>query len=189
MNPHIERVVTGLLEENCWLLRDPARDGCLVIDPGDDPERIRSAMRGCRPAAVLLTPRPLAHTGAAGALAADGAELLIHEADAPLLTDPRLNACRMIGRTVTAPPASRTFRGGETLTLAGIALDVIHTPGHTPGSCCFVCGDVLFTGDTVMAGGVGRTDLPGGSEADLRASLRRLLPLLRTHTVCGGHGS
>ena len=74
-----------------------------------------------------------------------------------------------------------------TLTLAGITLRVIHTPGHTPGSCCVETGGLLFSGDTVMDGGIGRTDLPGGDEAAMQDSLRKLAPLLRTHRVLGGH--
>ena len=188
MEPHIECVGVGLLGTNCYIVRDPDRDDCFVIDPGGSPARIRKATGGRRLAAILLTHGHFDHIGAVGELAEEGTEILIHEADAPMLGDPRLNAGWMIGASVTAPPATRTFAGGETLTLAGIGLEVIHTPGHTPGSCCFLCGDVLFTGDTVMEGGVGRTDLPGGSAEQLEASLRLLAPLLRTHTVLGGHG-
>lgn len=186
--PRVRRVPVGLLETNCYVVFDPAREDCAVIDPGDDAETVLRAAEGRKPAAVLLTHGHFDHIGAVRALAEKGAEVLIHEADAPMLTDPRLNACGMIGRVITAPPADRVFRDGDTLSAAGLTFTVIHTPGHTPGSCCFRCGDLLFTGDTVMAGGFGRTDLPGGSEADMRASLRKILPLARELTICGGHG-
>ena len=189
MDPEITRVPVGLLETNCYIVSLPGRDDCTVIDPGADAEAILRAAGGKKPAFVLLTHGHFDHIGAAGALREAGARILIHEADAPMLTDPGLNAGWMIGREVTAPPADRTFRDGEDLELAGLTFAVIHTPGHTPGSCCFRCGDVLFTGDTVMAGGYGRTDLPGGSERAMIASLRRILPLTRTLTVYGGHGA
>ena len=189
MTPQINCVVTQSMGENCWILSAPDRDDCLLIDPGDDAEEIRAAMGNRKLAAILLTHGHFDHIGAVRDLAEPDMEILIHEKDAPMLADPRLNASRLIGEAITAPAATRTFTDGEVLTLAGITLQVVHTPGHTPGSSCFLCGDVLFTGDTVMGGGVGRTDLPGGSETQLRASLQRLMPLLSTHTVCGGHGA
>ena len=189
MTPQIDRVVTRMMGENCWILSAPGRDDCLLIDPGDDAETIRAAMGKRRLAAILLTHGHFDHIGAVRELAGPDTEILIHEADAPMLSDPRLNAGGLVGAVITAPEATRTFRDGDVLTLAGITLSVLHTPSHTPGSSCFLCGDALFTGDTVMGGGVGRTDLPGGSEAQLRESLRRLMPLLSTHTVYGGHGA
>ena len=189
MAPHIDCIVTRSMGENCYLVYDPDRDDCLLIDPGDDAPEIRAAIGSRKLAAILLTHGHFDHIGAVRDVAQPGTEILIHELDAPMLTNPRLNASWLVGTSVTAPPATGTFKDGDVLTPAGIPLEVLHTPGHTPGSCCFLCEDALFTGDTVMAGGVGRTDLPGGSEAKLQASLRRLMHLLRTHTVYGGHGA
>ncbi len=184
-------VVTGMNATNCYVLMAPQREDCLVIDPGDDADLIREAAEGRRIAAILLTHGHFDHIGGVRELAEEGTEILIHEADAAMLTDPRLNAGWLAGLEVTAPPATRTFRGGESLHLAGVVLQVLHTPGHTPGSCCFLAedGEVLFSGDTVMAGGVGRTDLPGGSEEQMRISLRMIRPYLNKCMVLGGHGA
>lgn len=190
MSLTVRRIPVGLLEANCYVLMREGRDDCLVIDPGDDADRILEETDGRKIAAILLTHGHFDHIGAVDALAADGAELLIHEADAAMPGDPEWNVSWMVGRPLAVRTPVHTFKDGEILRLAGIDLRVIHTPGHTRGSCCFEAEDLLFTGDTVMAGGagVGRTDLPGGSEAQLRASLDRIRPFLATHQILGGHG-
>ena len=190
MNLTVRCVPVGILGTNCYVVMQEDREDCLVIDPGDDPEVIRAETDRRRIAAILLTHGHFDHIGAVDALAAEGAEVLIHEADAAMPGDPEWNVSWMVGRPFVVKTPIRAFADGEILRLAGIELRVIHTPGHTRGSCCFETGDLLFTGDTVMAGGagVGRTDLPGGSEAQLRASLDRIRPLLATHQILGGHG-
>ena len=107
--PFLTRVVTGLIEENCYVLMAEGRDDCLVIDPGDEAEKIRAAAEGRRIAAILLTHGHFDHIGAVGALAGEGTEILIHEADAPMLTSGKLNAGWLAGMSVTAPAATRTF--------------------------------------------------------------------------------
>lgn len=183
-------VVTGMIQENCYVVSLPGRDDCLVIDPGDDADRILDAVGGRKIAAILLTHGHFDHIGAVERLAGDGTPVVIHEQDAPMPAVPRLNVSWMTGRPLSYPAPTHTFTDGETLHFAGIDIAVIHTPGHTPGSSCFEIGDFLFTGDTVMTdcSGVGRTDLPGGSEAQMAQSLRMLRPLLKTHRVYGGHG-
>ena len=105
------------------------------------------------------------------------------------LLDAVLNASMyMIEEGMIGPEATHLVHDGDEITEAGITLQVIHTPGHTRGSVCFLCGDVLFTGDTVMSMGVGRTDLPTGSEEDLRNSLNILRPYFGKYRLLGGHG-
>ena len=112
----LTRVVTGLIEENCYVLMAEGRDDCLVIDPGDEAEKIRAAAEGRRIAAILLTHGHFDHIGAVGALAGEGTEILIHEADAPMLTSGKLNAGWLAGMSVTAPAATAIIVATATIT-------------------------------------------------------------------------
>ena len=184
----VKTLSVGLLGTQCSLLWQEDRQDCVVIDPGAEPERIRQAAEGRKIAAILLTHGHFDHIGAVGELMEEDTGLWIHPLDAPMLEDPRLNAGYMLmGQVITAPPATGFVREGEPLTLAGITFEVLHTPGHTPGSVCYRAENDLFTGDTMFIHGWGRTDLPGGSEADMMRSLRRLMPLARECTVHPGH--
>ena len=184
----MKRVTVGLLSTNCYLLWREDREDCVVIDPGANAEKIRAAMGGRSLAAILLTHGHFDHIGAVDALMGPGTELVVHTQDEPMLHSPELNVCWMIDRTITCRRATRTVEEGDLLVYAGMAFRVLHTPGHTPGGVCYECGGMLFTGDTMFDEGWGRTDLPGGSEAELMASLRRLMPLRDTHEILGGHG-
>ena len=180
-------IPVGQLATQCYLVSLPDRDDCIVIDPGAEPERIRAALQMKRLAAIMLTNGHFDHIGAVSALTDADTPLYIHALDAPMLADPKLNLCRMIGQTITAPPANHLLQEGDLVQAAGITLTVLHTPGHTPGSVCYRVGDVLFTGDTLFHLGCGRTDFPGGSEADMRRSLARLATLARECTIYPGH--
>ena len=180
-------IPVGQLATQCYLVSLPDRDDCIVIDPGAEPERIRAVLQKKRLAAILLTHGHFDHIGAVSALMDADTPLYIHALDAPMLADPKLNLCRMIGQTITAPPANHLLQEGDLVQAAGITLTVLHTPGHTPGSVCYRVGDALFTGDTLFHLGCGRTDFPGGSEADMRRSLARLASLARECTIYPGH--
>ena len=184
----IQTLSVGMVGTQCYILGEDGGSSCLVIDPGAEAARIRRAVDGRKLEAILLTHGHFDHIGAVGELMEEDTALLIHPADAAMLTDPGLNAgYSLIGRKVTAPEATGFVREGDELHLAGLTLTVLHTPGHTPGSVCYLCGSDLFTGDTLFEHGWGRTDLPGGSEADMFRSLRRLMPLAGTCTVHAGH--
>ena len=177
----------GDLSTCCYIVYDDASEGCVVIDPGAEAERIRKACEGRRSEAILLTHGHFDHIGGVKELAKDGAEIVIHGADAPMLTDAHLNASWLVGDHVTAVPATRTIREGDVLHYAGVDFTVLHTPGHTPGCVCYQAGEQLFTGDTLFHFGYGRTDLPGGSMTQLAASLRRLQPLTQQCEIHPGH--
>ena len=184
---HILPLTVGELATRCYVLWLEGRDDCLVIDPGAEAETIRRACGGKRIAAILLTHGHFDHIGAVEALMEEDTLLAIHRLDAPLLSDPQANVSWMLGRSVTAPAPTRLLEEGDEVEAAGMTLRVLHTPGHTPGGVCYALGENLFTGDTMFDRGYGRTDLPGGDEAALIRSLRRLTPLRRTCRIFAGH--
>lgn len=178
----------GQLQANCWLVWDDSGHGAL-IDPGDEASRLLRAVeeRGLTLSAILLTHVHFDHMMAAKALQqATGAPLLVHEADASALTDPQKSLTMWVGTTCNLT-ADRLLREGDTVAVGNLSLTVYHTPGHTPGSCCFQTEHWLFTGDTLFAGSIGRTDFPGGNVADMRDSLRRLATLPDEWIVLPGH--
>ena len=183
----MKALTVGDLSTCCYIVWDDASNGCVVIDPGAEPERIREACEGRRIEAILLTHGHFDHIGGVKALAKDGAEIVIHRDDAPMLGSSELNAGWLVGDYVTAPAAIKTVDEGDTITFAGVTFTVLHTPGHTPGSVCYQTGDWLFTGDTLFHYGYGRTDLPGGSMRQLADSLRRLQPLAQQYEIFPGH--
>ena len=184
---HRKHLSVGDLGTCCYIVWDDASAECVVIDPGAEPERVLMACEGRRIAAILLTHGHFDHIGGVSGLAGDGADIVIHEADAPMLRDAALNASWLVGDHVTAPEATRTVREGDVLHYAGADFTVLHTPGHTPGCVCYQAGEWLFTGDTLFHYGYGRTDLPGGSMSQLAASLRRLQPLAQKCDIFPGH--
>jgi glyoxylase-like metal-dependent hydrolase (beta-lactamase superfamily II) len=188
MNP--VTLPVGPLEANCYLLGD-GTGPCFVVDPGGDAEIILETCRteGLRPELIVLTHGHMDHMAAAAALkAASGARVLIHEGDREFVENPHPYWAQMVG----GAPAVRVDAGleeGQELALGGLTLKVLHTPGHSPGSVCLMGEGVIFTGDTLFAGSVGRTDLPGGSMAVLEQSLQRIIAATRPETIVyPGHG-
>jgi hydroxyacylglutathione hydrolase len=174
---------------NCWLLAPEGGEDAVVIDPGFSPERVRDLLRaaGKRPVAAVGTHGHADHVGSARQFCGTEVPFYIHKDDELALTDP--DAWDGGFPVPPNPPADlRTFVDGEVLELAGLSLEVVHTPGHTPGSSCFRLPERLFGGDLVFRGSIGRADFPNSSEADMVASLRRFLDLPDELEVHPGHG-
>ncbi|MEO0080607.1 MAG: MBL fold metallo-hydrolase, partial [candidate division WOR-3 bacterium] len=165
---------------------------CAVIDPGGDGPLILERLKevGGRVLFVIDTHGHIDHVLANGAVVdGTGAELLIHELDAGMLTAPDANLAFMMEVEVRSPEASRFLAEGDRLVIGDEELTVLHTPGHTPGSICLVGKGFAFTGDTLFLDSIGRTDLPGGSERMMQHSLSRLQATLNRETqLYPGHG-
>jgi glyoxylase-like metal-dependent hydrolase (beta-lactamase superfamily II) len=182
----------GWLKTNCFALWGRETGPCLVIDPGDDANILLDFLRQQRLTlqAILNTHGHPDHIGANGPLQkAFGAQIWIHPADAPWLEDPAANLSGGREPSLASPRATRALLPGQEITCGPWRLQVLATPGHTPGSVCLMGNHALFSGDTLFAGSVGRTDLPGGDARQLRESLRtQILPLPPSLTVYPGHG-
>ena len=173
-------LTVGSIGTNCYMLYHEESKAAVIIDPGDEAALVeaRIAALGLRPLAILLTHAHYDHGGDVGRLLAKHAvPVYCHPAD------------RALPSWLThGLEWSDELSEGQTLDFEGLRFTVLHTPGHTPGSVCLLCGNMLFAGDTLFAGSCGRTDLPGGSWKDMAASLRRLASLEGNYTVYPGHG-
>jgi hydroxyacylglutathione hydrolase len=192
--PILETIPVGPLQCNCTILGDPASGEALVIDPGDEPERILQALRARRltPVALLHTHAHFDHIGGSRRVKeTTSAPIRLHAADFPLYDALPVQAARF-GLSAEDPlPPDRPVEDGETIRFGAFAVTAIHTPGHTPGSTCyhFAREGVLFSGDTLFRRSIGRTDLWGGDTDAILASIRdRLYSLPGELRVVCGHG-
>jgi glyoxylase-like metal-dependent hydrolase (beta-lactamase superfamily II) len=179
----------GPLQENCWVVRG-AGDRAVVVDPGDEAERLIAATDELTVEAILLTHTHFDHVGAVAALARHtGAPVYCPEIEVAVLQN--INSYVFPGYGPFEPyDPEETVSGGERLTLAGLDIDVIFTPGHSPGHVSYSIPDaqVLLDGDVLFDGSIGRTDLPGGDYRTLLGSIATLLNTLPDDTrVLPGH--
>ncbi len=178
-------------DENCYVVSDDTGEG-VVIDPGGMAKEILAYIREKKLSiqAVLDTHGHCDHIGANDAIRDEtGAPLYIHKADAPMLSDMRLNLSAFMGFKALSRPAEHLLSEGDKISFGQSELEVIHTPGHTVGGVCFVGDGVVFTGDTLFAGSIGRSDFPGGSEVELIGNIKKKLLALPDETkVYSGHG-
>ena len=184
----IECVVCGALEENAYIVERDGQAGAFCIDPGDDFAALRRALAGRSLEVICLTHAHYDHMLAAPGLIADtGAKLYASAKDIPALNDARLNLYNAAWSRLPAPQGLKALAYGETLTVCGVKLDVLPTPGHTPGGVTLRCGEALFTGDTLFRGSCGRTDFAGGDMRQELRSLKRIAELPGDYEVYPGH--
>ena len=184
----IETIVVGMMETNCYIVGDEFTKEVFIIDPGSDYKKIKNIIDagGLKPQAVINTHGHGDHIGADNEFSLP---IWIHGSDAEFLQDPSKNLSGAFGFLLKTKAASRILKEGEVLTAGKVKLEVIHTPGHTPGSICLKGDGVVFTGDTLFCEGIGRTDFAYGSEeCILRSVNEKLFILPDDYAVYPGHG-
>ena len=191
MSLDVRMFTVGPVAENTFLVRAQGADRALMVDPGDEAERLLAAVDelGVTLEAILLTHTHFDHVGAVAPVAkATGATVYCPKLEVPVLAD----IMRFVPWPGIGPfesyDADETVEGGENLTLAGVEIEVTHTPGHSPGHVTYAIEDALFSGDVLFEGSVGRTDLPGGDWPTLARSIQTLLDAYPDETrVHPGH--
>lgn len=188
----VKCLAVGALAANCFLVWCEETKEGVVIDPGGEGERILAEIgkEGLQVKYVINTHGHIDHTAANEQVReGTGAKLAIHVDDAPMLSDPSLNLSRYLGINYRCSPPELLLREGDEITVGNNKLTVLHTPGHTRGGISLKAPGMIFTGDTLFAGSVGRTDFPGGSFGELITSIKdKILVCGDDWIVYPGHG-
>ncbi|MBQ9902383.1 MAG: MBL fold metallo-hydrolase [Clostridia bacterium] len=188
----VKRITVGELGTNCYIYCDDATGRCAIIDPGDFDDYLQSVIEKYGTDKfdyILLTHCHFDHVaGVSSVKELTGAKIGIFLTDAPGLRDMFVNlSAPFTGRGEVYPKPDVEFADREKFKVGETEFTVMHTPGHTVGSCCFITDGIIFSGDTLFHMSAGRTDFPGGSMTELRNSLRRLAELEGNYKVYPGH--
>ena len=187
-----ETLVVGALETNCYLVYCPENMECAVVDPGAESEEIFRLItkKGLKPIIVLNTHGHVDHVGANRDIKERfNIPLCIHSADKPMLEKSQHSELALFLEAKDSPAPDRLLKEGDKIRIGKSFLEVIHTPGHSPGSVSFLGDGFILSGDTLFSGGVGRTDFPGGSWKELENSIKNKILTLPDETIIlPGHG-
>jgi glyoxylase-like metal-dependent hydrolase (beta-lactamase superfamily II) len=188
----VRGVVVGLFQENCYIIGSRRTREAVVVDPGDEPEEILALARdmGVRITRIVCSHAHLDHLMAVRPVQeATGAPFLLHPLDLGIAANVPRRVARLLGRDVPPPPPpDYLLADGDDVEVAGVQFQVLHTPGHTQGSVSLYAASMLFSGDTLFRGSIGRTDLEGGNTVQLMDTLvGRLLDLPDETIVLPGH--
>lgn len=187
----IKRIVTGAIEENCYLVWDEANQA-VVIDPGDEASKIIDEITKLQldVKKIILTHGHYDHVGAVNEVKkATGAQVICHQEEKSIVEDETLSLGLYLGKEVSLPKVDACVSEGDEISVGNLNFSVIHTPGHTKGGMCLLAGDSLFSGDTIFYGTLGRWDFPTGDLSELTSSITRKIFNLPENTVIySGHG-
>ena len=187
----ISAITVGPLQENCYLVVDTASKHAVVVDPGDEADRIVDVLHSneARLTAIWLTHGHVDHVGAVAPLVSRyGVPVYLHPSDLPLYERAAVTG-RMYGMSFEQPgPPDRSLRDGDSVVCGTVSFQVIHVPGHSPGQVACVGNGVCLSGDLLFAGSIGRTDLPLSNPADMHQSLLKISTLADDVVVLPGHG-
>ncbi len=187
-----ETLIVGILETNCYLVYCPETLDCVIVDPGAEEEKIFQIItrKSLNPTVILNTHGHIDHIGANRAVKEKfSIPLYIHAEDSQMLGHVQQSELAIFLGTTDSPSPDRLIKEGDEIEVGKYFLKVIHTPGHSPGSVCFLGNGFLLSGDTLFFGGVGRTDLPGGSWQELESSIKNKILTLPGDTIAlTGHG-
>ena len=182
----IETLTVGFVNTNCYIVSDPESSRAAVIDQGDRAGQILERVKNLEVRYIFLTHGHFDHFLAAEEVrGSTGAKIVVHQDDGIYLSDTSL--CSPFGKKIKPVKPDILTRNGEKYSLGAYTVEVLHTPGHTPGSICLLMPRTLFTGDTLFEGDCGRCDLPGGDYGAMLESLRVIAALPDDYTVYPGH--
>jgi len=184
----LKRIIVGILETNCYIVGDKATNEAIIVDPGDEADRIKYTLNklNLTPIAIVNTHGHGDHIGANKDF---DLPIFIHQDDEDFLLDPEKNLSAEFGLSIVSPEASKLLVDGDIIELGSLKMEVIHTPGHTPGGICLKFEDFLLSGDTLFSLSVGRSDFEYGSADALIKSIKNKLLIFDDNTnVYPGHG-
>lgn len=187
----IDSLALGSAGANCYFVFNDDKKSVFLIDPGAEPERILAHIADYRLEAIFLTHGHFDHIGAIDAIEKQySVPLYMHEADCAKLSDSRLNVGELFNQPITVNTQPIALQDVSCVSLCDCEVSLMHTPGHSVGSCCYLLNgtEAIFTGDTLFAGGYGRTDFEDGSFSDLRVSLKKLYFISPKRIAYPGHG-